>query len=99
MKLNREKLMVAINVLAWIVFIGLMIKAGSVIISYCVSIGNVGAAKNLYNGMDLYTYRVQNFAQYSLIVGYKILECLMQAFIAFVATSFLGRINLSKPSC
>jgi hypothetical protein len=85
------------NILAWVVFIGLMIKAGSVIISYFVSIGNDEAAKNLYRGMDLYAYKHQNFWNYTFLVGYKVMLCITQAYIAFLLTSLLTRVNISKP--
>jgi hypothetical protein len=97
MKVKTENLLKVMNVLAWIVFIGLSIVAGSIIISYFVSIGNAQAAKDLYKGLDLYAYRQQSFANYTFIVGYKVLLNITQAYIAFLMTRLLSRINISRP--
>ena len=58
MKSKTKMLLMVVNILAWVVFIGLMINAGSVVISHFISIGNAQAAKNLYGGMD-YTFIVK----------------------------------------
>ena len=97
MKSNTEKLLTVMNILAWIVFIGLLIKAGAILISYLVSIGNPQAAKNLYMGMDLYAYRQQSFGNYSFVAGYKVLLYITQAYIAFLMTSLLSKLNISRP--
>jgi hypothetical protein len=97
MKSKTQKLLTVMNILAWIVFIGLLIQAGSIIISYVVSIGNAQAAKDLYRGMDLSVYRQQSFGHYTFLVGYKVIFYIMQAYIAFLMTRLLSRLNISKP--
>src|ERR1700683_4049436 len=97
MKSKTEFLLRIMNVLAWIVFIGMVVIAGSVIISYSVSIGNPQAAKDLYKGMNLYAYRQQSFANYTFLVGYKVILNIMQAYIAFLMTRLLSTINIAKP--
>lgn len=97
MKSNTEKLLTVLRVLAWVVFIGLMIKAGAVLWSYFVSIGHPEAAKNLYMGMDLSDYRQYSLGQYSFVVGYKILLIITQAYIAYLMTRLLSQLNISRP--
>ena len=97
MKTKTEKLLIVMNILAWVVFIGLLIEAGAVITSYLVSIGNAQAAKNLYRGMDLYAYRSHNFTQYTFVVAYKVILYILQSYIAFLMTGLLSRLNISRP--
>ena len=97
MKSKTEKLLRVMNILAWVVFIGLLIVAGSIIISYFVSIGNARASKDLYRGMDLSAYRQHSFAQYTFVVGYKVILYITQAYIAFLVASLLSRLNIYKP--
>ena len=97
MKSRTKKLLIAMNVLAWIAFIGLLIVAGSIIISYVVSIRNPQAAKDLYKGMDLSAYRELGFGHYSFMVGYNVMLYITQAYIAYQATRLLSRLNISKP--
>lgn len=96
-KSKTENLLIVMNILAWVVFIGLLIVAGSITISYIVSIGNPQAAKDLYKGMDLSAYRQHSFAQYTVVVGYKVILYITQAYIAFLMTRLLSGLNISRP--
>ena len=97
MKSKTEKLLNLMRIFSWIVFIGLLIKAGSFVISYAVSIGNPEAAKDLYQGLDLYAYRMHNFSHYTLLVGSKIAFYIAQAYVAYLMINLLGKLNILKP--
>src|SRR4030095_3527457 len=97
MKPKTKVILVVLNILSWLAFVGLAIKAGSFLISYSVSLGNPIASKNLYNGTDLSAYRQQNFWNYTLIVWYKILLYATQAYVALLLTRLLSSVNISRP--
>ena len=52
MKTKTDKILAAMNVVTWIVFIGLMIKAGGILVTYGVSIWKPEGAKSLYEGTE-----------------------------------------------
>ncbi len=85
------------HVVAWIVFIGLCIKTGAILISYFVSINNPEASKNLFEGLNLYEYYNYSFKQYTFIVSYKVALFATEAYIAFMVTQLLSGLNLEKP--
>lgn len=85
------------NVLAWVTFIGLLIKAGAILISYGVSITNPEGAKDLYLGVNLYTLRQLNFWQYTLLVSFMIALELLKSYIAFLVIKVLSKIKLANP--
>ena len=95
--MKTKNLLKAMHVIAWIVFIGLCIKTGAILISYFISIGNPEAAKNLYAGLDLSEYYNHSFKQYSFIVSYKVALFATEAYIAFLITKLLSGLNLEKP--
>ena len=97
MKSHTEKLLMVMRVLARVVFIGLCIKAGALLISYVVSIGNPTAAKKLYAETDLSSYRQLGLTQYTLIVGYQVIYIITQAYAAFLVTMLLTKLNISRP--
>jgi hypothetical protein len=97
MKSNTEKLLMVMRVLAWIVFIGLCVKAGAMLISYFVSIENRVAAKNLYSGTDLSAYRELGLTHYTFIVSYQVIYIITQAYAAFLVTMLLTKLNISRP--
>ena len=97
MKSNTEKLLVVMKVLSWIVFIGLIIKAGSFLVSYLVSLRNAIAAKDLYKGTDLSAYREYGMVTYSFVVGYQVILLIVQSYIAYLLTMLLSNLNILKP--
>jgi Protein of unknown function (DUF2975) len=97
MKSKAENLLTVMLILAWIVFIGLVAIAGSITISWFVSIRNGQAARDLYKGLNLYPYLQHSFVQYTLVVFYKVIWNVTQAYIAFLMTSLLSKLNISRP--
>jgi hypothetical protein len=97
MKKKTGIILVVMNVLAWIVFIGLMVKAGALLFSYVITIGNPEGAKNVYNGVNLYVLRQYSFWHYSqkflLMIGLPVL----QAYTAFLVTKVLTKIKMANP--
>ena len=95
--MKTEKILKTMHILSWIVFIGLCIKTGAILISYFVSITNPEAAQNLYAGLDLSEYYNHSFKQYTFIVSYKIGLFATEAYIAYLVTKLLKALNLEKP--
>ena len=95
--MKATKLLKVMNFITWLVFIGLLIKAGTILSSYIISIGNEQAAKNLFDGLDLSAYRNYSFAHYTFIVSYKVILFSIEAYIAFLVTKLLSGLNLEKP--
>ena len=95
--MKTEKILKFMHILSWIVFIGLCIKTGAILISYFVSIGNPEAAQNLYAGLDLSEYYNYSFRQYTFIVSYKVAIFATEAYIAYLVTKLLSTLNIQKP--
>ena len=95
--MKTKRILKIMHILAWVAFIGLSIKAGAIMISYFVSLGNEEAAKDLYQGMDLFAYKQYSLTHYSIIVGYKVLQFSLQAYIAFLIIKLLSNLNIDRP--
>lgn len=85
------------HILSWIVFAGLLIKAGTILVGYFLSIDNELASKNLFGGLDLSAYREHSFVQYTFIVGYKIALFINEAYIALLITKLLSGLDIKNP--
>jgi hypothetical protein len=96
-KIKNETLIRLLIILSWIMFIGLLIKAGSIFLSYIISTINPEAAKSLHKGMNLSAYLDASFVNYTFIVGYKVILYVLQAYVAFLLTKLLSRLNLARP--
>jgi hypothetical protein len=97
MKTKTDTLLTIMNVLSWITFIGLIVKAGAIVISYGVSIGNPLGAKNLYMGLNLYNVRQYDFWHYTGTVSFMIAILVLEAYIAFLVIKVLSKIKMANP--
>lgn len=97
MKTKTDTLLTVMNVLSWLALIGLIVKAGAILISYGVSIGNPIAAKNLYMGLNLYNLRQYDFWHYTGTVSLMIAILVLEAYIAFLVIKVLSKIKMANP--
>lgn len=95
--MKTKRILKIMHVFAWIAFIGLSIKAGAIIISYLVSLGNEEASKVLYEGMNLVAYKQNSLVHYSIIVWYRVIQFSLQAYIAFLVVRLLSNLNINRP--
>lgn len=96
-KTKTETILTVMNVLTWITFIGLMIEAGAVLISYGVSISYPKAAMNMYKGLDFYSLSNYDFWQYTGIVTLKAAILIIEAYTAFLVIKVLSKIKITNP--
>ncbi len=86
------------NVLTYIAFIGLCIKAGAILYTYIISAAiNPVGAKNLYNGMNLFDLSQYSFAHYTASVSFKVALTVLQAYVAYLLIKVLSAIKLVNP--
>jgi hypothetical protein len=97
MKTKTEIILIITNILAWLAIAGFIIKAGAILISYGVSIGNPEGAKNLYMGMNLYNLRQFDFWHYTGVVVHMIIILGAEAYTAFLVTKVLSKIKMASP--
>lgn len=98
MKTRTHFILQALNVAFWIVFIGLCIEAGAMIISFAVSlVVNEAGASNLYMGLDysaLYKYSLPHYVgMVTLVIA---LACTKVA-LAWLAVDMSLAFKLENP--
>ena len=96
-KTRTEQILTVMHILAWVAFIGFLIEAGAILVSYGVSCVNPEAANNLYKGLNLYNLRQFNFWHYTLSVSFMVALSCMKAFVSFLAIKTLSKVNLVNP--
>jgi hypothetical protein len=97
MKTKTQRILVIMNVVAWIIFIGLCIQTGAMLISFIVSLYHPIAAKNLYMGLNLSGLKQYDNEAYLVIASFMICLCAVKAFITYLTIMIFSKINLSNP--
>lgn len=96
-KTKTESILVVLNVLAWIAFIGFLIEAGAILVSFGVSLINPGTAKNLYKTLDLEGLRQYSFWYYAGHVSLLVAFSALKAYVWFLVIKTISKINLVSP--
>ena len=88
---------IALHIVAWVIFVGLCIEAGGLIVNFIFSLYKPEFVQNLYQKLDLsQMYNLNKwvfFSMYSFILFISILK----ACLFYVVIMLLHKINLSKP--
>jgi Protein of unknown function (DUF2975) len=88
----------SLKVLAWVVFLGLCVKAGSIFYSYFASMYfNELGAKNLHSGLDLSQLKTYSNTNYSILVLCIATIIATQAYLFYVVIQIFKKINLVSP--
>ena len=86
-----------LHIVAWIIFVGLCIEAGGLIVNFIFSLYKPEFVQNLYQKLDLsQMYNLNKwvfFSMYSFILFISILK----ACLFYVVIMLLNKLNLSKP--
>lgn len=98
MKTKTDIILTAMKVIFWVVFIGLCIKTGALLISFIVSLViNPEAASNLYLGFDLSELQNANQWYYINIASFIISISVLKTYLAFLVLKIFSKIDFEKP--
>lgn len=87
----------ALHVIAWIIFVGLSIEAGALIVNFIFSLFKPEFVQNLYQKLDLTDMYAVNqwifFGMYSFILFIAILK----AYLFYLVIMLVNKLDLTKP--
>jgi len=86
-----------LHIVAWIIFVGLCIEAGALIVNFVFSLFKPEVVDNLYQKLDLSQMYNHNkwayFGMYSFILVISVLK----AFLFYIVIRLLLKLDLAKP--
>lgn len=98
MKTRTQTILIIMNVIFWVTFVGLCIKTGALLISFCVSLFvNTAGSKDLYLGLDLSELYGHSPAQYVSIVSLMVAMNALKTYITYLVIKIFSKINLANP--
>lgn len=98
MSTNSTIILKTLNVVSWIAFIGTCLKAGSLLVSYFVTMYYPEiAAKNLAIGLDLSQLRAYDQIDYTIMVFCIIIITIFEALVFYTLIQIFMKINMVSP--
>jgi hypothetical protein len=92
-----KQILLLLNILSWIIFIGLCIEAGALIFNFFFSLYKPEIVHNLYQKLDLsQMYERSKWAFYSMY-SFILVISILKAVLFYVVIILMSKIDLSKP--
>ena len=86
-----------LHIVAWVIFVGLCIEAGGLIVNFVFSIYKPEFVKNLYQKLDLNAmYNRSKWAFFGMY-GFIVVIALLKAYLFYIVAMLMHKIDLSKP--
>lgn len=96
--METNVIMKIMNIIFWIVFIGLCIKTGAILISFLVSVFvNPEAAKDIYFGLDLFDVKNLGMGNYVKVASFVFVLTAMKAYVAYLAVKIFMKFDINNP--
>lgn len=86
-----------LKIIAWIIFVGLCIEAGALLVNFIFSIYNPEFTQNLYQKLDLSKmYQRSKWAFYSMY-SFILIIAFLKAYLFYIVVVLVSKIDISKP--
>jgi hypothetical protein len=87
----------SLYVVAWLIFVGLSIEAGGLIVNFFFSLYNPEFVQNLYQKLDLSgMYSLNKFAFFGMY-GFILTISILKAILFYIVIMLMHKMDLSKP--
>lgn len=97
MKAKNNFVFIVLNIVAWIIFVGLCIEAGALIVNFVFSIFKPEMVPNLYQKMDLSElYNRSQWAFYGMY-SFVLVISILKSILFYVVIMLLLKLDLEKP--
>jgi hypothetical protein len=94
---GSKLLLQILHVIAWIIFVGLSIEAGALIVNFIFSIFKPELVGNLYQKMDLRNMYEQNKWAFYGVYGFVVFISILKAGLFYIVIELLLKLDLSNP--
>jgi len=97
MKTKNDLILIVLNVVSWIIFIGLSIEAGGLIVNFAFSVFKPEIVGNLYQKLDLSSLYQQSKWAFFGMYGFVIFIAVLKAILFYIVIMLPYKLDLSKP--
>ena len=94
---KNDFILKALNVVSWIIFVGLCIEAGALIFNFALTLFKPIATHNIYNGLNLSEIYENQFAHFIGVLSFVVVLSLLKAYLFYLVVKIFMKLNLVKP--
>jgi hypothetical protein len=87
----------ALHIVAWVIFVGLCIEAGGLIVNFIFSLYKPEIVQNLYQKLDLSQMYNLNKWVFFGVYGFILVIAILKAHLFYIVILLISKLNLLKP--
>ena len=98
-KMSQSKIFTfrALHIIAWLIFVGLSIEAGALIVNFIFSLYRPELVQRLYQKLDLGELYSNSQISYFAVYGFILSIAILKAFLFYIVIMLMHKMDLSKP--
>ncbi len=97
MSKTNNYIFTGLKIVAWVIFIGLCIEAGGLLVNFIFSLVNPEFVQNLYQKLDLSELYARNQWAFYGMYSFILFISMLKAYLFYLVIVLLTKIELSKP--
>lgn len=97
MSKNKNIVFIILHIVTWIIFVGLCIEAGGLIVNFIFSLFKPEMVSKLYQKLDLSSMYQQSKWTYFGMYGFVISISVLKSMLFYILIEMLYKLDLSKP--
>ncbi len=86
-----------LQIVAWIIFVGLCIEAGSLLVNFLFTIYKPEMVSNLYETLDLTAVYQKSQWTFFSIYSFILVIAVLKAYLFYIVVSMMHKMDLEKP--
>jgi hypothetical protein len=86
-----------LRIIAWIIFVGLCIEAGALLVNFVMSIYKPELVSRLYEKLDLSKLFAYSEDAYYCMYSFILVIAMLKAYLFYVVIELVSKLSLSKP--
>lgn len=87
----------SLKIVAWVIFVGLCIEAGGLIVNFIFSLSKPEFVQNLYQKLDLSEMYNRSKSAFFEMYSFILVISILKAYLFYVVVRLVSKFNLSKP--
>ena len=97
MSKKNDFILDVLNVVSWIIFIGLCIEAGALIFNFILTHLKPIATHNIYKGLNLSEMFEKQYPHFLGVMSFIVVLSILKAYLFYLVVKIFMKLNLVKP--
>lgn len=97
LKITTSQILYLLKIFSWFAVAAFTVELGAYLINTIVCYWTPSAAKNIYNGLNLFDLREESFVKYAILLMFMIVMNALKAIVWYMVAGLIGKIKLDNP--